>query len=127
MKAKTVRNTLIAGSILLAIYVLVGHGFVEYFLNGKDEMIKTADQINNLCNANGSCPLTLEGWSGENGRLRKGQMLYIAAQAQENEIEGMSHKPQSFKLVYVMSVPQDDWFEVQGGVGRSVTSGWAGR
>lgn len=127
MKAKAVRNSLIAGSILLALYVLVGQGFVEYVFNGKDEIIKTADHINNLCNANGSCPLTLDGWTGENGRLRKGQMLYIATQNQTNKNDGMGDKPQSFKLIYVMAFPQDDWFEAQGGVGKNVTSGWTGR
>lgn len=127
MKAKAIRNTLVVGSLLLVLYVFVGHGFVEFFIGGKDKIIKTADHINNLCNTNGSCPLTLDGWTGDNGRLRKGQMLYIATQAHLNDHAEMSHKPQSFKLVYVMAFPQDDWFEVQGGVGKTVTSGWTGR
>lgn len=54
-------------------------------------------------------------------------MLYIATQNQTNKNDGMGDKPQSFKLIYVMAFPQDDWFEAQGGVGKNVTSGWTGR
>lgn len=127
MKTKTVANTLIISSILLIAYFFIGHGFVEFYLGGKKEILQTADTINSLCNANGSCPLTLENWQGENGRLRNGQKLYIATPIQRGENNENSLKPQSFKLIYVMAFPQDDWFEVQGGVGKNVTSGWTGR
>ncbi len=127
MKMKTVVNTLIISSILLTVYFFIGHGFVEFYFSGKKEILQTAALINNLCNANGSCPLMLEGWEGENGRLRKGRMLYIATPIPGKENNEKSHNPQSFRLMYVMTFPPDDWFEVQGGVGKKVTSGWTGR
>jgi len=127
MKLKTVVNTLIISSILLTMYLLIGHGFVEFYFGGKKEILQTAALINNLCNAKGSCPLMLESWEGENGRLRKGQMLYITTPIPGSENNEKSIKPQSFRLIYVMSFPTDDWFEVQGGVGKKVTSGWTGR
>jgi len=127
MKMKTVIKTLIMGSILLTLYLFIGHGFVEFYFDGKKEILQTANLINNLCNAKGSCPLMLESWEGENGRLRKGQMLYITTPIPGSENNEKSIKPQSFRLIYVMSFPTDDWFEVQGGVGRKVTSGWTGR
>ena len=37
-----------------------------------------------------------------------------------------SKQSQTFKLVYCFFMP-DNWFEVQGGVGKKVTSGWTGR
>lgn len=127
MKPKTVIKTLIMGSILLTLYLFIGHGFVEFYFYGKKEILQTANLINKLCNAKGSCPLMLESWEGENGRLRKGQMLYITTPMPGSENNEKSIKPQSFRLIYVMSFPTDDWFEVQGGVGRKVTSGWTGR
>ncbi|PKN06596.1 MAG: hypothetical protein CVU72_03685 [Deltaproteobacteria bacterium HGW-Deltaproteobacteria-7] len=127
MKKKTVVNTLMISSILLVLYFFIGHGFVEFYFGGKKEILQTADVINNLCNANGSCPLILENWEGENGRLRKGRKMYMTIPIPGNENNEKSLKPQSFKLIYVMSFPTDDWFEVQGGVGRKVTSGWTGR
>ena len=128
MKMKTVVNTLIISSILLVLYLFIGHGFVEFYFGGKKEILQTAVLINNLCNANGSCPLMLENWEGENGRLRKGRKLYITTSipGSENNDE-KSLKPQSFRLIYVMPFLSDDWFEVQGGVGKKVTSGWTGR
>jgi len=127
MKMKTVVNTLIISSILLMLYLFIGHGFVEFYFGGKKEILQTAVLINNLCNANGSCPLMLENWEGENGRLRKGRKLYITTPIPGSENNEKSLKPQSFRLIYVMTFPPDDWFEVQGGVGKKVTSGWTGR
>ncbi len=127
MKKKTIVKTLIIGSILLILYFFIGQGFVEFYFGGKKEILQTAVLINDLCNANGSCPLMLENWEGENGRLRKGRLLYIATPIQGSENNEKSLKPQSFKLIYVMTFPPDDWFEVQGGVGKKVTSGWTGR
>lgn len=127
MKKKTVVKTLIIGTILLIFYLFIGHGFVEFYFGGKKEILQTAALINKLCNANGSCPLTLVNWEGENGRLRKGRNLYIATPIPGSENNEKSLKPQSFKLIYVMAFPPDDWFEVQGGVGKKVTSGWSGR
>lgn len=126
VKKRTFVKTLIVISVLFVLYVFIGNDFVEFYFGGKGRMLETADYINNLCNSNG-CPLMLEGWEGENGRLRKGPMLYIAAQTPGNGHDEMIHKPQSFKLIYVMPFLQDDWFEAQGGVGKHVTSGWTGR
>lgn len=124
---KTVVNTLIVSSILLMFYVFIGHGFVKFYFSGKKEMLQTAALINDLCNASGTCPLMLESWEGENGRLRKGQILYVTTPITGSENNDKSPKPQSFRLIYVMTFPPDDWFEVQGGVGKKVTSGWTGR
>lgn len=124
---KTVVNTLIISSILLTVYFLTGHNFVEFYWGGRNEILQTGTLISNLCNARGSCPLMLEGWEGENGRLRKGRMLYIAAPIPGGENNEKGLKPQSFRLIYVMPFPPDDWFEVQGGVGKKVTSGWTSR
>ena len=127
MKIKTVVNTLIISSIFLTLYLFIGHGFVKFYFNGKKEILQTAAFINDLCNASGSCPLILENWEGENGRLRKGLMLYIAAPVPGSENNEKSLKSQSFRLIYVMNFLPDDWFEVQGGVGKKITSGWTGR
>ena len=121
------KKTLIIGSILLLLFIFIGQGFVAFYLGGKEEILKTAAIINDACNAGGSCPATLEGWQGENGKLRKGQMLYMTTPVPGGGNNETSLKPQSFRLIYMMSFPTDDWFEVQGGVGRKVTSGWTGR
>jgi hypothetical protein len=127
MKKKTVVKTLTIGSILLILCLFIGQGIVEFYFSGKKEILQTAALINNLCNANGSCPAMLESWDGENGRLRKGRMLYMTTPVPGSENDDKSLKPQSFRLIYVMAFPPDDWFEVQGGVGKKVTSGWTGR
>jgi len=127
MKIKTVVNTSIISFILLILYLFIGHGFVEFFFCGKKEIQQTAAFINNTCNANGSCPLMIESWEGKNGRLKKGRMLYITTPIPVSENNGKSPVPQSFRLIYVMPLLTDDWFEVQGGVGKKVTSGWTGR
>jgi len=127
MKKKTVVKTLTMGSILLIFCLFIGQGIVEFYFSGEKEMLQTAALINDLCNANGSCPLMLESWDGENGRLRKNRMLYMTTPVPGSENDGKSLKPQSFRLIYVMAFPPDDWFEVQGGVGKKVTSGGTGR
>jgi len=105
----------------------MGQGFVAFYLGGKEEILKTATIINSLCNASGSCPVTLEGWQGESGKLRKGQMLYMTTPVSGSGNNETGLNPQSFRLIYVMSFPTDDWFEVQGGVGKNITSRWTGR
>lgn len=127
MKMKTVVKTLTIGSVLFMLCLFIGQGIVEFYFSGKKEMLQMAALVNNLCNDNGSCPLLLESWEGENGRLRKGRMLYMTTPIHGSEKNEKSLKPQSFKMIYVMAFPPDDWFEVQGGVGKEVTSGWTGR
>ena len=108
-------------------YLFIGHGFVEFYFGGKKEILQTAALIDKLCNANGACPLILEGWESENGKLRKGRMLYITIPTPGSENNEENLKPQSFRLIYMMSFPPDDWFEVQGGVGKKIKSSWTGR
>jgi len=127
MKKKTVVKTLTMGSILLLFCLFMGQGIVEFYFSGKKELLQTAALINDLCNANGSCPLMLESWDGENGRLRKGRMLYMTTPVPGSENDGKRLKPQTFRLIYVMAFPPDDWYEVHGGVGKKVISGWTGR
>lgn len=121
------KKALIIGSILVLLFIFIGQGFVAFYLGGKEEILKTAALINNMCNAKGSCPVTLEGWQGESGKLRKGPMLYMATPVPGSQNNEKSLTPHSFRLIYVMSFPADDWFEVQGGVGKNITSGWTGR
>lgn len=129
MKTKTLVNTLIAGSIFLILYYLAGHDYVKFYFGGETEILETAVQINNKCNTNGSCPATLEGWQAVGSRsnmLRKNGMLYIAISGKESKDRDKSVDYDAFKLIYSFFAP-DHWFEVQGGVGKSVTSGWKNR
>ncbi len=126
---KVILNTLIIGSIILILYAVVGHGFVIFYFKGKTEILETAEQINELCNANGSCPTNPLGWQvGEYGRKVpfKNSMLYIA---DPNEVSNDSHNSKkylTFRLVYQFFMP-DHWFEVQGGVNKEITSDWQSR
>ncbi len=129
MKKKTVVNTLIIGSILLILYFFVGHDFVKFYFSGKTEILEAGAHINKLCNANRSCPKTLEGWqvwrSGSES-LFKDNMIYFVTPGERSKDSSKSKKHQEFRLVYRFFLP-DDWFEVQGGVGMKVTSGWKSR
>lgn len=124
-----IKNVLIIGSILLILYFFVGHDFVKFFFSGKTKILEAAAHINKLCNANGSCPLTLEGWqvrgSGSE-RLFKDNMIYFVTPGAGSKDSGKINKHQEFRLVYRFFLP-DDWFEAQGGVGKKVTSGWKSR
>lgn len=129
MNKKNALNTLIVSSIFLILYTFVGHDFVKYYFGGKAEMLNAAEHINELCNANGECPTSLEGWRqlGKGGdRLTKGSMLYLITPARGGDGDKKSKGHQTFRLVYRFFMP-DDWFEVQGGVGEKITSGWKSR
>jgi len=120
MKIKNVINALIVGSILLILYVFVGHDFVRFYLGGKAELIETAERIHQLCNDNGECPTQMQGWQKRhNGSLSRDHMLYFV-------VPGEDRKPQAFRLVYSFFMP-DDWFEVEGGADRPLISGWESR
>lgn len=121
MKMKTASNTLVIGSLLLLLYLFVGHGFVHFYLGGKAELLETAAEIKAQCDGGGACPATLPGWQpwGDNRALAKGEMLYFA-------VEDESGRRSSFRLVYRFFMP-DDWFEAEGGVDKSVSSGWKSR
>lgn len=124
-----VLNTLIIGSILLILYSFVGHNFVKFYFGGKTEILEAAAHINKLCSANGSCPTTLYGWQvRRNGSetLFKDNMLYFVNLGERSEHSDKSKRHQTFRLVYRFFMP-DHWFEVQGGVGKKVTSGWITR
>ena len=127
MKIKPV-NILMILSILLMLYFFAGHDFMKFYFGGKAEILEAGDHINKLCNANGSCPTTLEGWEKANSgaNLIKGNMLYYVDPGKDIKDGGEKKKNRTFKLVYRFFMP-DDWFEVHGGVGKKVTSGWTGR
>jgi hypothetical protein len=113
-------------SVFLIIYLFVGHGFTEFYFGGKTEMLEVAGRVNKLCNDSGSCPATLEGWQARGSKtmpLFNGNMRYFAM-AEENSSHGAKRK--EFRLVYSFFMP-DDWFEVEGGVGKPISSGWKSR
>ncbi len=120
-------NIAIIGVILLIIYFTVGSSFVEFYFGGKNTILRTAETINKRCNDKGSCPQTIEGWNTElNGILRKDKMIYFINKTNQKEGSTKNIEYQTFKLVYVMPIP-DHWYEVQGGVGKAVISGWKSR
>lgn len=126
---KNVVNTLIVGAILLIVYTFVGHDFVKFYFGGETELRQAAANINKLCNDNGSCPTTPDGWqrwgSGSE-ELFKDNMLYFVTPGEVEKDNEKSKKHQEFRLVYRFFMPSK-WFEAQGGVGREVTSGWKSR
>ena len=124
-----IKNILIICSFLLILYFLIGHGFIKFYLGGKTEILKAAEQINKHCNTNGSCPVSLEEWQAQtNGseRLLNDNIHYFVTS--EKGINGgdMKKNSQTFTLIYGFFIP-DHWFEVQGGVGMTVTSSWNNR
>ncbi len=129
MKARTIVNTLIIGSMFLIFYSIAGHVYVSFYFGGKTEILEAAERINKLCNANGSCPRTIEGWRAPISgpvTLEKDYMFYYidsGAGSKDSE-ENTDHD--AFSLIYYFTAP-DHWFEVQGGVGKTVTSGWESR
>ena len=126
MNIKTVLNSLIIGSILLILYVFAGHSFVKFYTGGKADILEAGVQINKLCNSNGACPTTMDGWQpsfSNSDMLYKDNMVYFVS---SDEGVDKGKKYQTFRLVYRFIMP-DDWFEVQGGVGKSVTSDWKSR
>ncbi|MBI5552297.1 MAG: hypothetical protein HY911_12380 [Desulfobacterales bacterium] len=127
MKIKPVSILMIL-SVLVILYLFAGHGFLKFYLGGKAEILEAGEHINSLCNANGACPTTLEGWEQANSgaHLFKNEMLYYVDPGEDIKDGGERKQNQTFKLVYRFFMP-DDWFEVQGGVGKQVTSGWTGR
>jgi len=119
-------NYLIVGSILVLFYAIAGHSYVKFYISGKAELLDLATSINQLCNTNKSCPEILKGWqasSGSSGNLRKGNMYYFPVTREGTEKTADNKKYYEFTLVYGFFAP-DHWFEVKGGVGRNVTSGW---
>jgi len=129
MKKKTVVNTLIIGFILVILYIFLGHDFVKFFFGGKTQMLETAKHINKLCNANGLCPELLEGWQARGSgskMLFKDNMIYFLTTGVGEKDSGKAKKHQEFRLVYRFFLP-DHWFEVKGGFGKRVTSGWKSR
>lgn len=129
MRIKTILNWLIIGAILLIIYSVAGHGYVKFYFGGKADLIEAASNFNKICSANGSCPTAFEGWN-KRGRvsdtLFKDNMVYFPATGEETGDSVKDKAPQSFRLVYGFFMP-DHWFEVQGGVGKQISSGWKSR
>lgn len=121
-------NIFMIGSIFLLIFAFVGQEFLVFYSGGKSEMLEAGERINKLCNDNGACPASIEGWQKSylGAYLTKGNMRYYANLGKETKDGGKGENNQTFKMVYSFFMP-DDWFEVQGGVGKQVTSGWSGR
>ncbi|MEH6626135.1 MAG: hypothetical protein V7739_06820 [Motiliproteus sp.] len=125
MKIRTLVNILILGSIAMLIYSLVGYRYVKFYGTGKTEILAVAAQITELCNSNRSCPNILDGWQplhGERQGLVKDEMWYFV----NSDETGSGVGNQEFTMVYSFFEP-DHWYEVQGGVGKPVTSGWKNR
>ncbi len=115
-------------AILLVFYLFAAHDVVMFYAGGKTEIMEAGKQITSLCNAQGACPTTLEGWeqSIAGTSLAKGNMLYFVDADEESTGGAVRKRHQTFRLVYRFSLP-DDWYEVRGGVGKNITAGWAGR
>jgi len=128
MKVKTILNGLIIGAILLIVYFVAGHNYVKFYFGGQTDLRQAATNFNKLCNADGSCPTALEGWSTQGitgDRLFRDNMVYIPDPGDKAD-DTKANAPRSFRLVYGFFMP-DHWFEAQGGVGKQVTSGWKSR
>lgn len=125
MKATTIINVLIIGSICLILYFFMGRNYVNF---NETEILETAASINKQCNENGACPETLEGWkiwrSGEKTLIKNGMLYYISSGDGDKGAD-KSKDRNAFRLVYGLGL--DDWFEAQGGVGKKVTSGMRSR
>jgi len=129
MKKKPLFKALSVGVIVAILYYFVGHDFMTFYVGGKTELLATAAQINERCNADGACPAALEGWTPLGSRadvLSRDNMLYFVTAGETDAAGDQSKANQGFKLVYRFFMP-DDWFEAGGGVGRTLTSGWTGR
>lgn len=125
---KTLKNTLVIGSILLLAYYFAGHDYLKFFLGDKSEMLDIAGRISQQCNTDRSCPTALTGWQSSGGKsvtLSKDNMLYFASSRAGNDENSNPEDYSEFRLVYRFFLP-DHWFEAQGGVDKPVTSGWHG-
>ena len=129
MKKKFFQKALIISIIIVILYYFSGHDFLTFYTGGKAELLATAEQINKRCNADGSCPTSLVGWTTLSHRtdmLSKGSMLYLVT-ADNSTLGGDTKKQnQTFRLIYQFAMP-DNWYEAQGGVGQRVTSVWMER
>lgn len=121
------KNLIVIGGILVILYVMIGSDFVGFYFGGKDAILNTGENINRICNNNGACPQEIDGWvEVRQGMLRKDKMLYYFPAPDNDERGDAGPKPQTFRIVYSMNIP-DHWFEVQGGIGKQLTSGWESR
>ena len=126
---KATKNIVIVGFIVLVAYYFAGHDYLRFLLGGKSAMLEVAAQINDLCNTDGSCPTTLEGWQaapGESVMLSRDNMLYFASPGEGRDASVGNKKYPAFRLVYRFFLP-DHWFEARGGTNQAVTSGWESR
>lgn len=129
MKTRSLINGLIVALIVLILYAIAGHDFVKFYFGGKSEMVAEAHSLNALCNAQGACPVVLDSWHAggtRGGALFKGNLAYFVISGEGPAGGGQSTERQGFRLVYRFFMP-DSWYEVQGGVGRQITSGWRSR
>ncbi len=125
MKIGTLVNLLIVGLIFLILYSLIGYRYVEFYTTGKTKILAEAAQINRLCDENGMCPTVLDGWrpvsDGRKGLVKNNMRYFVTASEAGEYVE-----KQNFILVYGFFEP-DHWYQVQGGVGKTVTYAWVSR
>lgn len=127
MKIRTIVNMLIVGSVLAIVYLVAGRGYVNFHSGGQADFLRIAEQINGQCNANSACPTSLEGWRETSaGRLRKEDMLYIVSTGEGGKAGATAKPHQTFRMIYTFFGP-DSWFQAQGGVGMTLTSGMVSR
>ena len=87
--------------MLAILYTFAGHNYVKFYFGGKADFLELAASINQLCNANRSCPQFLEGWrasSGGRDGLRKGSMLYFPSAREGDEKSANSSEYRQFTL-----------------------------
>ena len=122
-------NFLIIGLILLIAYFHAGHGFTEFYFEGKTEILEVASRVNKICNDSGSCPTTLEGWRARGSKaspLFNGNMRYLVIAGDDKVNGGNGKEFSGFRLIYSLFM-SDHWFEVEGGVGKPISAGWKSR
>lgn len=126
---KKLLNYLIIGCIFAILYIFVGHGYVVFYFGGKTALLELATSINNLCNENNSCPVSLAEWeelSGEDGILVNSNMVYLPSTPVDIGSSATDENYSEFTLVYGFFTP-DQWFEAKGGVGKDVIFSWNSR
>jgi hypothetical protein len=119
-------NILIIGSIALILYTFLGKGYVDFEDVGKIEILKAADEINSLCQQNNSCPTDQEAKAiiVEANLKISGSMIIYSPDVSKDDSDAQKQNIDTFRLIYAFFPPESDWYEVQGGVGETITSGW---
>ena len=110
-----VLTTLFIGLMITIPLVMWGGPLMKLYVFGeKTEMIETAEHINALCNANGSCPETLEGWEGFDRWNKRDNVRHHAYRRGQGEHTDEPKAYHAFRLLYFVPIP-DHKFMVRGG------------